>query len=145
MQCGHQLLSWDALGTLAAVVEEMETALQSRGGIGVRFFISMYQHLYNIATYRKQRPISPPTFSELLRIRRRTKATDPRDKVSILGVCKDDDMAARCPAPPPSSKEVEINYTRSVADVYKGAAKHLMLKSHDLDVLFHMSGSGQTR
>lgn len=134
VQCGDQLLSWDALGTLATIVDEMETALQSQGGLGVRLFISMYQHLYNMTTYRKQRPFSPPTFSELLRVRRKTKAADPRDKIfAILGVCKDDITAV--PAHPPSSKELRIDYKRSVADVYKGAAKHLMLKNHNLDVL----------
>lgn len=121
--------------TLASTINELEQELLSRAGGGAKLFIAMYQHLYNISLYRKQRPLSPPTFSEVLQMRRRTQATDPRDKVfSILGVCKDDHTSA-FPAPPPSSKEVEIDYTRSVADVYKGSAKHLIKHNLNLDVL----------
>ena len=134
---GRRYAPWEAFETMADIINQMEVQILATipEASGILRFIALYQNLYNITIYRHHRLLSPPTFFELLQLRRRTETSDPRDKVfSILNVCRDE-YEHKIPPPPPRSHFLEIDYTRSVEDVYKGVAKHLIKSTKSLDVL----------
>ncbi|KAH6892504.1 heterokaryon incompatibility protein-domain-containing protein [Thelonectria olida] len=135
VHCGRQSVSWAAFETMAQTINELEAPLLARQNMGMRVLIAKYLDLYNFVLFRQQRPLSPLTLAEALQTRRRALATDPRDKVfAVLGVCKDE-IVAEFPPPPPSSDELRVDYTRSIADVYTGTVKHIVRNSHSLDIL----------
>ena len=107
-------------------------------------------HLYNLVLYQQQRRGNcPPSFSEALQVRRQAGATDPHDKVySLLAACREEEAVPRdmrsgiawptgSMPPTPSDPHLRISYHdgHTVADVYQGAALHIISKSKHLDIL----------
>ena len=149
--CGDRSRCWDIFAALAFVIEEHRDLilLKQTQSDPAASILANHHHQYNLALYQRQRQLrSPPSLSQALQMRRQAKATDPRDKVfSILGVCREEQAFPRdlrdgfildSNYPPiPRSKDLEIRYEQShtVADVYKGAAQHIIRKTEHLEIL----------
>ena len=107
-------------------------------------------HIYNLVLYQQQRRVNrPPSLSEALQVRRQAGATDARDKVYyLLAACGEEEAVPRemrsgiawptgSMPPTPSGPDLKISYRdgHTVADVYQGAALHIISKSKHLDIL----------
>ena len=149
--CGNDHCSWNTFAAVAKVVEQFRSKfVLGSDQDAVSKVMTRTHHLYNLVLYQKQRRLNcPPSFSEALQVRRQAGAKDPRDKVySLLAACREEEAVPRgmrsgkarpygSMPPTPSGRHLRISYHdgHTVADVYQGAALHIISKSKHLDIL----------
>lgn len=109
--------------------------------------IGVYHSFYNAALARAQRRAlglaGAPTLLEALCTRRSADATDPRDKVySLLGVARDRSVGV---PELPSGPDVAVDYSRSVARIYRDCARHIVKTTLSLDILCACQNPGDGR
>jgi hypothetical protein len=150
--CGSRSCPWETFSALAFVLEEHRGSFvfAKDQAQAVAEVMTNHHHLYNLAVYQRQRKLlCPPSLLQALQMRRQAAATDPRDKVySLLGVCREEQASPRefrsgfiltsgqRPSPP-EGFDVRIEYDQShtIAEVYKGVARHIMRKCEHLEIL----------
>lgn len=75
----------------------------------------------------------PPLLLEALQSRRRAICTDPRDKVfALVGISKDNAQGTPVPSNGP---HLQLDYSKTVVEVYKEVVRHLINRMGNLDVL----------
>jgi hypothetical protein len=135
--CGKDFIPWEELTTVAFAIDSnenllraIEPVLNNPGVVGV-------YHAYNAALARSQRRMvglgGAPMLLEALCSQRSSNATDQKDKVySRLGVVKDHIVGL---PELPTGPDVVIDYSLSVAEIYKRVVRHIVKKTRSLDVL----------
>jgi len=138
VHCGKDQVSWEDMTIMAFVIDEFENLLR---GIEPIFnkprVVNVYHHFYNAALAQSQRRsaglMGAPTFLDALCTRRYAEAKDPKDKVySLLGVVTNHFIGL---PELPSGPDVQIDYSRSEAEVYKGVVRHIAKTTSSLDIL----------
>jgi hypothetical protein len=126
MVCGHRSISWDTF--IFGFTMTFINGKSASGGwgedenfIGALVQIHEWVHRSESVHYRH-----PVTLLDLLHDCRIFEATDPRDKVyGLLGV-----------APPDSeATSVQVDYSKSVEEVYEDLARLILSSSENLDLL----------
>ena len=126
MLCGNQQLSWS----------QFERAIEwlNKSGSGHRTermdFVNNIQEVIGRHHWDSGREESVSHLNALLHLASSSRATDPRDKVfALLGLSS----ASRDPENWP--EEVAPDYTRSMFEVYAGAAKYCIRQTGSLSIL----------
>jgi Heterokaryon incompatibility protein (HET) len=126
MVCGHRSISWDTFifGFTMTFINGKSTSGgwdEDENFIGALVHIRESIHRSESVNYR-----DPLTLLDLLHACRIFGATDPRDKVyGLLGI-----------APPDSEvTSVQVNYSKSVGEVYEDLARLILSSSSNLDLL----------
>ncbi|KAF8861709.1 HET-domain-containing protein [Acephala macrosclerotiorum] len=136
VHCGRQSVLWRYFFHVAFLVDRYESMFQRDEPIypDTDRFVGKYEHLYNMALFQKQTSLGhPPLLLEALQTRRRALSTDPRDKVfALVGISKDNVQGNPIPS---SGPHLQLDYSKSLVEVYKDVTRHLINKMANLDVL----------
>lgn len=130
IQCGNSRVRWDMFQrhfpTQDIVHRHRSIYNQARGNPEVQ---RLFFDIANIRTDFQVRRLgvgkaAKDYFSDILQKRRGSGCSDPKDIVyAHLGMCKD-------------SALIEIDYTKSVAEVYTDATRHYLSKNANISILY---------
>ncbi|XMA14572.1 hypothetical protein WAI453_007363 [Rhynchosporium graminicola] len=125
--CGRQQVAWKLFHWAASFISLTTSLIHQAPDTGV---FGTIPFIPNITSMSKQNDIDPLSF--YLRFVQNSKCSDPRDKVfGVLGIGRDSQEVD-----PRLRLMLQVDYKKSVQQVYQDAAEYIILSQQDLEICY---------